>query len=63
MNITSANDLERIASDLDQVAQKYTDGAQELDQHVTTLENTVSYLLSGGVQQWKGLSSDAFQGA
>lgn len=60
---TSANDLETIANALSTVAQKYTNGAQQMDQHVVTLEGVVSHLVSGGVQQWKGLSSEAFQGA
>jgi len=63
LDIIDPNDLERIGNDLDQVARRYSNGAQELDQHVVTLEHTVAYLLSGGFQQWKGLSSEAFQGA
>ncbi|MBV9711607.1 MAG: hypothetical protein JO011_11950, partial [Ktedonobacteraceae bacterium] len=60
---TSANDLERVASDLDRIAQKYKAGSEELDQHVITLEGATSHLLSGGVQQWRGISSEAFLNA
>jgi uncharacterized protein YukE len=60
---TTADDLARIANDLDQIAKKYTDGSQQLDQHVTSLDNATSYLLSGGPEQWVGLSSDAFHSA
>jgi uncharacterized protein YukE len=60
---TSADDLARIANDLSQIARKYTGGSQELDQHVTSLDNTASHLIHGGAKQWVGLASEAFQGA
>lgn len=60
---TSADDLARIANDLNQIARKYTGGSQELDQHVTSLENTASHLIYGGAKPWVGLASEAFQGA
>ncbi len=60
---TSANDLEQVANDLSTIAKKYTDGSQEMDQQVITLEGAVSYLLSGGSRGWKGLSSEAFLSA
>ncbi len=59
----SANDLERVASDLDRIAQKYQAGSEELDQYVITLEGATSYLLSGAIQQWRGISSEAFLSA
>ncbi|MBV9710678.1 MAG: hypothetical protein JO011_07185 [Ktedonobacteraceae bacterium] len=63
MSNASANDLERVANDLTQIAKQYTYGSQELDQHVITLEGAVSHVLSSGTQGWKGLSSEAFLSA
>ena len=60
---TSASELESIANDLGQIARSYTSAAQELDQQVITLEGAVSHVLSDGVMQWKGLSSEAFVSA
>ena len=44
---TSADDLVRIASDLSKLASKYTDGAHQLDQQVTSLDGTASELVAG----------------
>ena len=60
---TSASDLERVVSDLGQIARTYTNAAQQLDQQVITLEGAVAHVLSDGVMQWKGLSSEAFASA
>ncbi len=42
---------------------KYKAGSEELDKHIITLEGATSHLLSGGVQQWRGISSEAFLSA
>jgi tetratricopeptide (TPR) repeat protein len=60
---TSASDLERVVSDLGQIARTYTNAAHELDQQVITLEGAVAHVLNDGVMQWKGLSSEAFVSA
>ncbi len=60
---TSASDLERVVSDLGQIARTYTNAAQQLDQQVITLEGAVAHVLNDGVMQWKGLSSEAFASA
>ena len=63
MYTTSADDLARIASDLDTLAKTYTDSAQQLDQEVTSLDGTASQLVTGGPERWVGQASEAFQGA
>ena len=60
---TSASELESVASDLGQIARTYTNAAQQLDQQVVTLDGAVAHVLSDGVMQWKGLSSEAFSSA
>jgi hypothetical protein len=48
------DDLARIANDLDQLARRYQQGSQELEQHITNLDNTASHLLYGASRPWTG---------
>jgi uncharacterized protein YukE len=60
---TKAEDLARMANDLDQLARKYNEGAQELDRQTAGLDGVTQQLIAGGPDHWLGVSSDAFQGA
>lgn len=63
MYTTKAEDLTRIANDLDLLARKYGDGAEQLDQQMAGLDGATQQLISGGPEHWLGVSSEAFQAA
>jgi uncharacterized protein YukE len=63
MYSTKADDLTRMANDLDQLAKKYNEAVQQLDQQRVGLDGVTQQLIAGGPDHWLGISSEAFQGA